>query len=35
VTRTQAELGEHNQAILTELGYSPADIQAFIQQKVI
>ena len=29
------ELGEHNEAVLTEIGYSAADIQAFRDRKVI
>ena len=35
VSQTQAELGEHNAAVLGELGYTEQDIQHFIQQKVI
>jgi crotonobetainyl-CoA:carnitine CoA-transferase CaiB-like acyl-CoA transferase len=35
VKQTQAELGEHNAAVLAELGYSEQEIQQFIQQKVI
>jgi crotonobetainyl-CoA:carnitine CoA-transferase CaiB-like acyl-CoA transferase len=29
------ELGEHNEAVLTELGYSAADIRNFREKKII
>jgi crotonobetainyl-CoA:carnitine CoA-transferase CaiB-like acyl-CoA transferase len=32
---TAPELGEHNEAVLTELGYSAAEIQGFRERKVI
>ncbi|MDI9332097.1 MAG: CoA transferase [Alphaproteobacteria bacterium] len=35
VKQTQCEAGEHNQSILSELGYNSQDIEQFIQQKVI
>jgi len=35
VKTTQSELGEHNSEILTELGYSPQQIEEFAQKKVI
>ncbi len=35
VTHTQADSGEHTQDVLTDLGFSPSDIQQFTEQKVI
>ena len=35
VRQTQAEVGEHNASVLSELGYTEQDIQQFIQQKAI
>jgi len=35
VETTQSELGEHNHAILQDLGFSASDIEALAQRKVI